>query len=110
VPKQRVDPDRIYWMRNEGAPQQPEVAEEDEVSSDSNSSGQGGVSNTGRYGNVARGAGAAVPRPPSYASDDGVSYVVDAQPRSIAPSAIDVPIVMHMHPAEAGRVGRPSAW
>lgn len=25
------------------------------------------------------------PRPPSYASDDGVEYVIEAQPRSFAP-------------------------
>lgn len=48
-----------------------------------------------------------VPRPPSYASDDGVSYVVEAQPRSIAP-VTDVPL--GPHPAEAGRTARPAAW
>ena len=46
-----------------------------------------------------------VPRPPSYASDDGVSYVVEAQPRSIAP-LVDVPLRECVHPAER----RPSAW
>jgi hypothetical protein len=48
-----------------------------------------------------------VPRPPSYASDDGVSYVVEAQPRSIAPTT-DVPL--GPHPAEAGRAARPAEW
>lgn len=40
-------------------------------------------------------------RPPSYASEDGVAYVIEAQPRSIAPTA-EVPLPLH--PSEAGRV------
>lgn len=40
-------------------------------------------------------------RPPSYASEDGVAYVIEAQPRSIAP-ATEVPLPEH--PSEAGRV------
>ncbi|GAB0140660.1 hypothetical protein EsHS_00001273 [Epichloe bromicola] len=66
----RVDPNRLFWQRNESvepAPPRPET----------------------RSG----------PRPPSYASDDGISYVVEARPRSIAPlpqayipaSASDIP-------------------
>lgn len=39
-------------------------------------------------------------RPPSYASEDGVAYVIEAQPRSIAPTS-EVPLPMH--PSEAGR-------
>ncbi|EFY89479.1 hypothetical protein MAC_04498 [Metarhizium acridum CQMa 102] len=52
----RVDPNRLFWQRNEaaeGEPRRPDTA-------------------TG-------------PRPPSYASDDGISYVVEARPRSMAP-------------------------
>jgi len=80
----RVDPNRIFWHRNEEA---SETAEEE-----------------ARTGSRGRGA----PRPPSYASEDGVSYVVDAQPRSIAPGT-DVPLPQH--PAESGRGGgRPAAW
>ncbi|KAL6696851.1 hypothetical protein J3F84DRAFT_310039 [Trichoderma pleuroticola] len=47
------------------------------------------------------------PRPPSYISEDGVSYVVDAVPRSIAPSSEDehAPV----HPSERGRAGLPPA-
>ncbi|PHH76197.1 hypothetical protein CDD82_4108 [Ophiocordyceps australis] len=48
----RVDPNRLFWQRNEA----PTRAED-------------------RSG----------PRPPSYASEDGVSYVVEARPRSMAP-------------------------
>lgn len=36
-------------------------------------------------------------RPPSYMSDDGVDYVLEAEPRSIAPTT-DVPVPTH--PAE----------
>ncbi|KID94085.1 hypothetical protein MAJ_09958, partial [Metarhizium majus ARSEF 297] len=52
----RVDPNRLFWQRNEAAepvPRRPDTA--------------------------------AGPRPPSYASDDGISYVVEARPRSMAP-------------------------
>ena len=38
-------------------------------------------------------------RPPSYASDDGVDYVVEAQPRS---TVYDVQ--MPVHPSERGRL------
>lgn len=40
-------------------------------------------------------------RPPSYASEDGVAYVIEAQPRSIAPTS-EVPLPVH--PSEAGRI------
>ncbi|KAL7920780.1 hypothetical protein ACQKWADRAFT_150164 [Trichoderma austrokoningii] len=46
------------------------------------------------------------PRPPSYASDDGVSYVVEAVPRSIAPSA-SASEPQLVHPSERGRAGQP---
>ncbi|TWU72029.1 hypothetical protein ED733_001072 [Metarhizium rileyi] len=70
----RVDPNRLFWQRNEAAepvPQRPETR--------------------------------ASPRPPSYASDDGISYVVEARPRSMAPPAqsytvpaSDVPLVQRV--------------
>ncbi|KAK4452559.1 hypothetical protein QBC34DRAFT_293181 [Podospora aff. communis PSN243] len=98
----RVDPDRIYWQRNDAA---PETVAED-ASSDSSpereANGGQGESSTART---------TAPRPPSYSSDDGVSYVVEAQPRSIAPT-MDVPLrsSMPMHPSEAGRAGQPPSW
>ncbi|GAO15585.1 hypothetical protein UVI_02050180 [Ustilaginoidea virens] len=49
-----VDPNRIFWQRNEAASTAPQRLE----------------TRTG-------------PRPPSYASEDGVSYVVDARQRSM---------------------------
>lgn len=38
-------------------------------------------------------------RPPSYASDDGVTYVIDAHPRSTVPEQLP------LHPSERGRMG-----
>lgn len=73
--KQRVDPNRLFWQRNESVSEvQPR-----------------------RLSRVG-------PRPPSYASDDGVSYVMEAAPRSTAPR-IDVPLPPH--PSEVGRVAQP---
>ncbi|KAL6874850.1 hypothetical protein J3F83DRAFT_728879 [Trichoderma novae-zelandiae] len=48
---------------------------------------------------------ATAPRPPSYASEDGVSYVVDAVPRSTAPSSEGEQ--QPVHPSERGRAGQP---
>jgi hypothetical protein len=83
-------------MRNEGAPSTT-VDEEDGHSSVS--SGQDLRPDMAERPRV--------PRPPSYASDDGVSYVVEAQPRSIAPTT-DVPLGPHA--AEVGRNAGPAAW
>lgn len=80
---QRVDPNRIYWQRNPNA-----VLAANTPTSGESSSG---------------------PRPPSYASEDGVSYVVDARPRSVAPAVTEVPLPPH--PSEMGRVGeRRAPW
>ncbi|KAH6897492.1 hypothetical protein B0T10DRAFT_187522 [Thelonectria olida] len=68
----RVDPNRLFWQRNESVAEvQPR-----------------------RLSRVG-------PRPPSYASDDGVSYVMEATPRSTVPTS-NVPLLTH--PSEAGRV------
>jgi hypothetical protein len=72
--EQRVDPNRLFWQRNESVTEvQPR--------------------RLSRIG----------PRPPSYASDDGVSYVMEATPRSTVPTS-DVPLPAH--PSEAGRVAQ----
>ncbi|TGJ78598.1 hypothetical protein E0Z10_g10165 [Xylaria hypoxylon] len=98
----RVDPDRIYWQRAKSPPP-----------NDTNN-GEG-VPRTAQR------------RPPSYASDDGVEYVADARPRSIAPprSSIysqpstisslmtDVPPLPHPSVMERSGprvVGRPGDW
>ncbi|KAH7313803.1 hypothetical protein B0I35DRAFT_480460 [Stachybotrys elegans] len=44
------------------------------------------------------------PRPPSYASEDGVSYIIEAVPRSTVP-VTDVPLPVH--PSERGRIETP---
>ena len=44
-------------------------------------------------------------RPPSYMSDDGVDYIIEAEGRSIAPVQ-DVPLPVH--PSERGRTYRTS--
>ncbi|KAK2059939.1 hypothetical protein LY76DRAFT_615393 [Colletotrichum caudatum] len=72
----RVDPNRIYWQRNPNA-----------------ASTAGPPTSEGSHSG---------PRPPSYASEDGVSYVVDARPRSMAPAMTDVS--MPPHPSEVGRL------
>lgn len=70
-------------------------ADDDSSSSDdAGTSGDEGGSSRPRGGGGQR-------RPPSYASEDGVAYVIEAQPRSIAPTA-EVPLPVH--PSEAGRV------
>lgn len=56
---QRINPDLLYWQRIEN----------------NNAHAPKGV---GRHGsNKSR-----IPRPPSYTSDNGVDYVIEAQPRS----------------------------
>lgn len=72
---QRVDPDRIYWQRNDNA-------DVDDGRPETRASR----------------------RPPSYISDDGISYVVDAAPRSTVspPSSVSQPLPVH--PSEYGRV------
>ena len=120
----RVDPNRIYWQRNEEVPEVPEVPS---VASQSSRSGRSLRSNSNQSQSslltAAQSAPGSMPssvasspepetgrtqspRPPSYMSDDGVQYVVEAQPRSIAPTT-EVPLP---HPAEAGRGGRPAEW
>ncbi|KAM3452061.1 hypothetical protein MY3296_004798 [Beauveria thailandica] len=57
----RIDPNRLYWQRNEAARRQEPVLETESQLEYAARSGQ---------------------RPPSYASGDGVSYVVDAMTAS----------------------------
>ncbi|KAJ4379463.1 hypothetical protein N0V85_008877 [Neurospora sp. IMI 360204] len=85
----RVDPNRIYWMRNETVT--PALPNEEQAGSESARSRAGSRDGPTTNPGTLR-------RPPSYSSDDGVSYVVEAQPRSIAP-ATDVP-------PTGGRAGR----
>lgn len=66
---------------------------DDSSSDDANSTSGDEVGSSSRAG--------AQRRPPSYASEDGVAYVIEAQPRSIAPTT-EVPLPVH--PSEAGRI------
>ncbi|KAI3316595.1 hypothetical protein HD806DRAFT_542082 [Xylariaceae sp. AK1471] len=63
----RVDPDRIYWQRAESPkPSLPTSASSTTINEEDRP-------RTGQH------------RPPSYASDDGIDYIIEARPRSIAP-------------------------
>ncbi|KAK8062403.1 hypothetical protein PG997_014500 [Apiospora hydei] len=88
----RVDPNRIYWARNEQSPP---------PTSSSRRETEGGERSER---DPARPATA---RPPSYSSEDGVSYVVEARPRSMAPLT-DVPLPPQ--PAEAQTMPHRPAW
>ncbi|KAI0474352.1 hypothetical protein F4859DRAFT_87562 [Xylaria cf. heliscus] len=97
----RVDPNRIYWQRARSPPPSSPTS----APSSNGDDDEGNGPRTGQR------------RPPSYASEDGVDYVVDARPRSIAPppssiysqtstmstpvipNTTDVPPLPHPHPA-----------
>jgi hypothetical protein len=64
-----VDPNRIFWQRNEAV-------------------------DLRRQNSVGRGETRPANRPPSYVSEDGVQYIMEAAPRSIAPTT-DVPLLPH---------------
>ncbi|ETS84107.1 hypothetical protein PFICI_02132 [Pestalotiopsis fici W106-1] len=74
----RVDPNRIYWQRN------------DEPPSSADTTARPATAN----------------RPPSYISDDGIEYVVEARPRSMAPLSdmLVSNVSLPPHPSEAGRL------
>ncbi|KAL9625432.1 MAG: hypothetical protein Q9160_000495 [Pyrenula sp. 1 TL-2023] len=72
----RMNPDLIHWQRVEGSPDQENVSIT-RVESRS----------------------ATANRPPSYISEDGVTYVIEAQPRSVVPEQLPI------HPSERGRIG-----
>ncbi|KAF2868587.1 hypothetical protein BDV95DRAFT_500277 [Massariosphaeria phaeospora] len=81
----RVDPDLMHWQRVEEARGRP--------ASTHPASRNGSVTEVADPLPTTERDG---PRPPSYASDDGVSYVVEAGPRSVAPSHSGV---SDIHPA-----------
>lgn len=81
----RVDPNLLHWQRVESSLPPPQPFGRDSRSSSHPAS---------RSESVASAAEA--PRPPSYVSEDGVGYAIDAAPRSIAPSHTGV---SDIHPA-----------
>jgi len=76
---QRVDPNRIFWQRNEATALARQNSTPEERPATAN-------------------------RPPSYISEDGIDYVIEAQPRFVTPTT-DVPLPPH--PSEQGRVWIP---
>lgn len=81
----RVNPDQFYWVRRMSA-QQPTIPE-----------GREPVSPTSSHAN-------GTPRPPSYASEDGVSYALAAG-NSSPPTRLDPPLPPH--PSEVQRAWGP---
>ncbi|KAI1438439.1 hypothetical protein GGR50DRAFT_431250 [Xylaria sp. CBS 124048] len=65
----RVDPSRFYWQRAEPLPSSQPISR----------------SSTDQYNTSEEASQAAQHRPPSYTSDEGVDYIIDVRPRSIAP-------------------------
>lgn len=121
----RVDPDQVYWQRNPevlgkapGLGEEPEVVSDDEDYDDDHEEyvsdeEEGEDEGEEEWGKDHEEDVESRPRPlnlrspPSYASDDGVNYVVEARPRSIAP-VTDVPLPVH--PAQGGKVALPARW
>ncbi|KAJ4396231.1 hypothetical protein N0V93_000450 [Gnomoniopsis smithogilvyi] len=100
----RVDPNRIFWQRNTAAP--PPTIEERELSEREGESSDSSAVEEGSSGSR---------RPPSYASEDGVSYIIEARPRStlvpLGPEIVAMPNRMPsplpIHPSEVGRIATP---
>ena len=82
----RVDPNLLHWQRVNGS-------RASEVPSMHPTSRQGSASGPAASAPEPEVQG---PRPPSYVSEDGVSYVTEAAPRSVAPSHTGV---SDIHPA-----------
>lgn len=96
-----------------------EEGEDDEEDSSSSSGGEEGGSPSSSASASSSRRPRAGPRPPSYASEDGVSYVIEARPRStvvpLGPEVVPMsmaaappplPSPLPVHPSEVGRVGR----
>ncbi|KAI9708328.1 MAG: hypothetical protein M1820_004032 [Bogoriella megaspora] len=73
----RADPNLLHWQLNPAASAHPSPALGPNDSGSPHLRGHPGVSDGAGSGNSSDVAG--VPRPPSYMSDDGVTYVVDAE-------------------------------
>lgn len=71
-----MDPNRIYWQRN-NAPPMPDLER-----------GR-------RLPDVHEERPTTANRPPSYMSDDGIDYVIEATPRSTVPTVEDIPLPQH---------------
>ncbi|EED12635.1 conserved hypothetical protein [Talaromyces stipitatus ATCC 10500] len=83
----RINPNLLYWQRVESAPK-PETSPQANNSQTSTSNSESSSSSSSSTSTAATTTATTStttesnqPRPPSYASDDGVGYVVHAQPR-----------------------------
>ncbi|KAF2662485.1 hypothetical protein K491DRAFT_700286 [Lophiostoma macrostomum CBS 122681] len=96
----RVDPNLLHWQRVEANAAAANGQPSSRLSSHPNSrsgsvSGAPAVEETPATPSQTQNQNQG-PRPPSYVSEDGVSYVVEAAPRSVAPSHSGV---SDIHPA-----------
>ncbi|KAF2273392.1 uncharacterized protein EI97DRAFT_155894 [Westerdykella ornata] len=87
----RVDPNLLHWQRVEDVPPSHRHSR---LSLHLNNSNAPAVTATAAQQSEEEPG----PRPPSYVSDDGVSYVVDAAPRSTVAVAVPVPPPAHQDP------------
>jgi hypothetical protein len=78
----RVDPNLLHWQRVQGQDNRSSVVSDLSYS---------------RNGSVIAAQPAEAPRPPSYVSEDGVSYIVEAAPRSTV--RMSTSGVSDIHPA-----------
>ncbi|KAF2677591.1 hypothetical protein K458DRAFT_319412 [Lentithecium fluviatile CBS 122367] len=85
----RVDPNLLHWQRVDGS--RASVVPAGSNAGSRNGSVSGAAAPAGDASPEVQG-----PRPPSYISEDGVTYITEAQPRSIAPSHTGV---SDIHPA-----------
>lgn len=105
----RVDPDRIFWQRN---PNAPSTTDDEDASASTSASASSSASRL----SPGSGQNGSAPRPPSYVSEDGVDYVVEARPRSMAPGSVEprtqtVQAPLPVHPSESGRWnGQHAPW
>ncbi|KAL1878332.1 hypothetical protein Plec18167_004401 [Paecilomyces lecythidis] len=82
----RINPNLLYWQRVDE--ERPKTGD-DNANSENNASGNANANGNDNGNNNRNDNGESRPatahRPPSYVSDTGVDYVLNAQPRSIAP-------------------------
>jgi hypothetical protein len=89
----RVDPNLLHWQRVEAAQAAENRASVLASPIGSRNGSVPGPPDRTDMSNISEPQG---PRPPSYVSEDGVSYIVEAAPRSVAPSHTGV---SEIHPA-----------
>jgi hypothetical protein len=87
----RVDPNLLHWQRVEDNRAQSAI---------SMPQSRAGSAVAASTHDAPAAAPAEGPRPPSYVSEDGVSYVTEAVPRSVAPAQdVPAPAPSGVHPA-----------